>query len=78
MNLTDSSIENTIKPLPVEPAEKDWGVGVNAMGDTHSPLKNTATHRRSSNVPRPLHMFCIMSQSAFFLMSLLSERWLHR
>jgi len=31
MNLTDSSIENTIKPLPVEPAEKDWGVGVNAM-----------------------------------------------
>jgi hypothetical protein len=46
MNLTDSSIENTIKPLPVEPAEKDWGVGVNAMGDTHSPFPRVNRFRR--------------------------------
>ncbi|MFH2067292.1 MAG: formate C-acetyltransferase/glycerol dehydratase family glycyl radical enzyme [Pseudomonadota bacterium] len=46
MNLTDSSIENTIKPLPVEPTEKDWGVGVNAMGDTNSPFPRVNRFRR--------------------------------
>jgi len=46
MNLTDSSIENTLKPLPVEPAEKDWGVGANAMGDTNSPFPRVNRFRR--------------------------------
>lgn len=46
MNVTGSTTVNTIKPLPVEPAEKDWGVGVNAMGDTHSPFPRVNRFRR--------------------------------
>jgi formate C-acetyltransferase len=46
MNLTNSSTVNTIKSLPVEPTEKDWGVGVNALGDTHSPFPRVNRFRR--------------------------------
>jgi pyruvate formate-lyase/glycerol dehydratase family glycyl radical enzyme len=46
LHVMDSSTMNTIKPLPIEPTEKDWGVGVNAMGDTNSPFPRVNRFRR--------------------------------
>src|SRR5271157_2431705 len=46
LHVMDSSTMNTIKPLPIEPTEKDWGVGANAMGDTNSPFPRVNRFRR--------------------------------
>jgi pyruvate formate-lyase/glycerol dehydratase family glycyl radical enzyme len=35
-----------VKPLAIEPTEKEWGVGVNAMGDSHSPFPRVNRFRR--------------------------------
>jgi hypothetical protein len=36
-NVMERPAAHTIKPLSVEPTDREWGVGVNAPGDTHSP-----------------------------------------
>lgn len=45
-NVIERSTITTIQPLPVEPAEKEWGVGVNAMGDANSPFPRINRFRR--------------------------------
>ncbi len=46
MNVTDRSTINTTTPLPVEPVDREWGVGANCMGDTHSPFPRVNRFRR--------------------------------
>ncbi len=45
-NVMERPSVNTITPLPVEPTDREWGVGVNAPGDTHSPFPRVNRFRR--------------------------------
>jgi len=46
MNVMDKSTSSTITALPIEPVDKEWGVGSNCMGDTHSPFPRVNRFRR--------------------------------
>lgn len=45
-NVMDKPAVRSTTPLPIEPTDREWGVGVNAPGDTHSPFPRVNRFRR--------------------------------
>jgi hypothetical protein len=45
-NVMDKPAVHGTKPLSIEPVDREWGVGVNSLGDAHSPFPPVNRFRR--------------------------------